>query len=613
MADAAATTLVEQRETSRKWPLVFLCALFGVWLIAALANYAGFAGNPPWWGWWDVDSFPSAQPYILKFDPPQPGGAAARAGIRGGDWLDLREQTLPARVRLYSQPVAGAPIALALHRGARRITVRVIASTSAQGNVALKAWSLGLGILSSAWFIGCALLIALRRAVLAEARLLILVLLCCSPVGFAGLGLALVTPSLGLSAFLFALPQMCALMAMVLLVALSTRFGARSRVRNVVEGLAYFAIALNSIRIGAFLYGLVTLRIDPLKLGSGNFSTGMGITAILEITAATAVLISVVVAVQSTPRPERARTAWLALPLPISWVAMPLTYGFFSKFAHTWASFQALVVLTAAFSLAGGFAVTYAVLKRRVLDFEFVLSRTIVVATISFIVVASFVLLEWLLGTVVSDVSHTTGVIANAGLALTLGLSLRYVHKRVDTFVDTAFFRKRHDDERALRQFAQEAAFMTQTDELLDRAIAKIQRHTDARNAVVLLDGSGSYETVRAFGTAQAIVDENDEAIVSLKTWRKPLDPHHHATVLSGALALPMLARGRLRGVIVLGERAGGEAYAPDEVDALAQFAHGVGMALDSMSPNNASNDRIAMTLDYILEELRAIRRAEPK
>jgi len=42
---------------------------------------------------------------------------------------------------------------------------------------------------------------------------------------------------------------------------------------------------------------------------------------------------------------------------------------------------------------------------------------------------------------------------------------------------------------------------------------------------------------------------------------------------MRGALAPPMLARGRLLGAIVLGERIGGEAYAPDEIEALLQFA----------------------------------------
>jgi hypothetical protein len=42
---------------------------------------------------------------------------------------------------------------------------------------------------------------------------------------------------------------------------------------------------------------------------------------------------------------------------------------------------------------------------------------------------------------------------------------------------------------------------------------------------------------------------------------------------MRGALAPPMLVRGRLLGAIVLGERIGGEAYAPDEIEALLQFA----------------------------------------
>ena len=81
-------------------------------------------------------------------------------------------------------------------------------------------------------------------------------------------------------------------------------------------------------------------------------------------------------------------------------------------------------------------AVTYAVLQRRVLDTQFVIGRALVFGTISTLVVASFVLLEWLLGHVLEGVSHTAGLAANVGLALALGLSMRFIHRLVDTFVD---------------------------------------------------------------------------------------------------------------------------------------------------------------------------------
>ena len=86
----------------------------------------------------------------------------------------------------------------------------------------------------------------------------------------------------------------------------------------------------------------------------------------------------------------------------------------------------------------------------------------------------------------------------------------------------------------------------------------------------------------------------------------------NYGTRLSGALALPMLSRGRLLGILVLGERAGGEAYAPDEVEALSQFARGVGSSLDALAGADADSihalretiARAVATLDATMRSL---------
>jgi hypothetical protein len=71
-----------------------------------------------------------------------------------------------------------------------------------------------------------------------------------------------------------------------------------------------------------------------------------------------------------------------------------------------------------------------------------------------------------------------------------------------------------------------------------------------------------------------------------------------------------MLARGRLVAILLLGERAGGEAYAPDEVEALSQFAHGVGSALDSLSERRDDENA---DLRKVIVELAAEVRALPE
>ena len=61
--------------------------------------------------------------------------------------------------------------------------------------------------------------------------------------------------------------------------------------------------------------------------------------------------------------------------------------------------------------------------------------------------------------------------------------------------------------------------------------------------------------------------------------------------------------------MLLPGERAGSEAYAPDEVAALSQFAHGVGSALDVVSTDGRSRtEPYHETLELILDELRALR-----
>ena len=295
------------------------------------------------------------------------------------------------------------------------------------------------------------------------------------------------------------------------------------------------------------------------------------------------------------------------LPLPIAFVGRDIAITI-ASFVNVWFTNTAVITIGLLCMLVGAFTVTYALLKRRVLDFEFVVNQALVVATVSIIVVASFVLLEWILGTALAGVSHATGLIANGALALILGLSLNPIHKRVDGLVDSLLFQKRHQDERALREFSKEAAYVTESDALFDQAIATVQRHTDARSAALLLDGHGAYAAVRSFGDAPPEIGENDGAILALKAWHKPLDPHRYATGLEGALAFPMLVRGRLLGVLLLGERAGGEAYAPDEVEALAQVAHGVGTAIDGLAvEHRESQARLLATQQQILAELQML------
>jgi hypothetical protein len=159
----------------------------------------------------------------------------------------------------------------------------------------------------------------------------------------------------------------------------------------------------------------------------------------------------------------------------------------------------------------------------------------------------------------------------------------------VDRFIDNVFFRKRHQDEKALRRFAHEAAFTTDPMAILERTKRELLEHAESTSADVLLyDGAGRYGDV----------DENDLALVALRASGERVDLHGIETALHGDYAYPMLARGRFVGALVIGPKVSLEPYAPDESAAIAEVAHGVGIALDLLGVGR--NETTPAILDAI-------------
>jgi hypothetical protein len=570
--------------------------------VACIIDVFGL-GGPPWFGWWDAD-IAIVQPFTVQIAEPRPGGAAVRGGLRGGDRIDLREQSVASRLAALFQPSAAFPTALTIHRGATTKTVAVTGSTSFDSAAPWKLPPMLSWIAANVWFALCALVIALRRWQSSEARTLALVLLFATAGGLQPL--YVVVPSGAFGLVLLLLSRTMLALTGVLLVQLASRCGERRRWRDVVSGVAYATIAVDYVADLLQVFGIATLQIDPLPFVLRN-SVPRGLLALLS---AALVAATAAAAVATTAKQDKARRGWMLLPLPLAnFVATAFSVA--AALVLSWFANVTLIGIAEVAWLLGALIVTYAVLNRRVLDSDFVLSRTLVVAAVSLIVVAAFILLDWILGDVLVGVSHATGLIANGALALALGLSLNVIQKRITAFLDSVLFRKRHEDERALLEFSREATYATEAGALMDRTIEKLEQHTDARGAALLLDDGSSYKAARTFGNGVSTdVDENDPAILALKTWHKPLDPHRYGTTVHGALALPMLARGRLRGLVLLGERAGGEAYAPDEVDALSQFALGIGAALEGLQLERdgslASLQASIATMAVAINDLRA-------
>jgi hypothetical protein len=225
-------------------------------------------------------------------------------------------------------------------------------------------------------------------------------------------------------------------------------------------------------------------------------------------------------------------------------------------------------------------AFLYAILRHRVVDVKVVISRTLVYAATTSLVLGLFALFESLFER--TALGHQASLALELVVPLGLGASLSTVHRRVDTLVDRLIFRRQYREEMALRRFANESAFVSQPDTLLDLALEQILLHVGAPWAAFYEYGPEGYRRVceRGEPALPEVLATDDLTLVKLRAHDRDVDLHETQSGLGReGYAFPLRARDHLLGVLVVGPRSG-EHYAAEERELMAHVAHAVAASL---------------------------------
>jgi len=315
-------------------------------------------------------------------------------------------------------------------------------------------------------------------------------------------------------------------------------------------------------------------------------NNGIALASLLQLLLVAACIDALVRA----PITYRAATRWLAG----SWlVAAALTAGYGLAYDLIALNFgiHALDPLPFVANLLFAFGISYPILRHRLTDLNIFVTRATIYAVVLLVIVALFVLAEWLIGRLFERAPQFVALI----VVLALGISVRWIHAFVESRLTAIVFHKRITGLNDIRRVAREADIATDSHALLQVACATMHRALDISAVSFYLRDGAEYVSLCAAGDVPwpDAFDMNSALLLRLRRWNEPFETldagDEHQT-----LVLPMSARGALVGFVCCGPKADRTAYLTDEIEALAYLATEAGVACAWLAQRRADDPMLS-------------------
>ena len=275
-------------------------------------------------------------------------------------------------------------------------------------------------------------------------------------------------------------------------------------------------------------------------------------SAVGEASYISAVIIFIISYIRSSES-QRKRMQWVALGFTVGTGGFELLLflqGFLSISPPIW-----LLNALQCGNILVPITVSYAILKHRVIDVRFFVSRALVYGAITTLAVVTLALLEFVIARSIE--TRNFGVAVEVAGAVAIGLGINRLHTSIDRAVDRFVFRSVHLAEEHLRRIGAALVFAQSTDAIDRMLVEESMRALDLEQVSVVRD-----------------FDPDESIALQLHAQRAPIED-------GDRLHIPIIVRHQLIGYVMYGHHRSGAAIDPNERAILADLTHHAAIAYD--------------------------------
>ncbi len=525
----------------------------------------------------------------------EPGSAAERAGLRGGDVVDWLAMPVHDRYIMSGQNYAGEALTVVVRRDGidHRVSFRLEATKSTLDRL----------LTTYVTAAGAVFVLALAAFVLARRPSIDAVAVWMIVSGFANLAnvAEYTTGNTAMAVWVVASTALAFLPFTGGLLLAVRALPASQKRRNVELGLA--------AGWSAFIAFCAVENVRQVFLGLTPPAFVQWLFADNIVTIVTLCLLAAIVATGFVRArgAARVRLQWFAAG--IGALAIAVAMGMIGVLIPQAAFSSGLIVCIAIASDAGILLIVYPILREDVFGVGFVVNRAAMYAIVTGIVVGVFAGVNWLIGLALKSTGLALPV--DVLLAAGAGLSLNLVQRRINRVVDRVLFRKRYEAAQRLRRVARALTHAKDVQTIAEAIVVEPCEALDLHAAAYFARAEdGSFARVAVHGWppgAATVIGENDRFVLHLlgndDVPVRMDDIPHAGDLPHGAprprIALPLWSRRELVGFAFFSAHRSGATLDPEEVESIERIT----------SAATAAFDRVAAAqLRHTQEELVAVR-----